>query len=189
MRRCRAIVDLLILPRRAAPWRSISWRRLTGRFRHIGEHPAAGSPRYAHELDLPGLHVWPVRRFAALGLLRRRSGGDRRLAHPAWPARHSGVGCGRPLPRMADPLAFGHAPRHSGGRGGGMPEGVPGWIVTLTRPGIRTAVGLIARGDGRAGVSLGSGSRTGRPRSGAVPRRWPLARLRPGRRRSRSIAG
>jgi toxin ParE1/3/4 len=31
--------------------------------RHIGEHPAAGSPRYGHELDLPGLRVWPVRRF------------------------------------------------------------------------------------------------------------------------------
>jgi toxin ParE1/3/4 len=34
--------------------------------RHIGEHPAAGSPRYAHELDLPGLRVWPVRRFPYL---------------------------------------------------------------------------------------------------------------------------
>jgi toxin ParE1/3/4 len=30
------------------------------------EHPAAGSPRYTHELDLPGLRVWPVRRFPYL---------------------------------------------------------------------------------------------------------------------------
>ena len=26
----------------------------------IGRHPAAGSPRYAHELDLPGLRFWLV---------------------------------------------------------------------------------------------------------------------------------
>ena len=34
--------------------------------RLIGEQPAAGSPRYAHELDLPGLRVWVVRRFPYL---------------------------------------------------------------------------------------------------------------------------
>jgi toxin ParE1/3/4 len=34
--------------------------------RHIGEHPASGSPRYAHILDLPGLRVWPIRRFPHL---------------------------------------------------------------------------------------------------------------------------
>jgi toxin ParE1/3/4 len=27
---------------------------------HIGRHPAAGSPRYAHELNLPDLRFWPV---------------------------------------------------------------------------------------------------------------------------------
>ena len=31
--------------------------------RLIGEQPAAGSPRYAHELDLPGLRVRLVRDF------------------------------------------------------------------------------------------------------------------------------
>ena len=36
--------------------------------RLIGEQPAAGSPRYAHELDLPGLRVWAVRRFPYLVL-------------------------------------------------------------------------------------------------------------------------
>jgi toxin ParE1/3/4 len=34
--------------------------------RHIGAHPASGSPRYAHLLDLPGLRVWPIRRFPYL---------------------------------------------------------------------------------------------------------------------------
>lgn len=27
---------------------------------HIGRHPATGSPRYAHELDLAGLRSWPL---------------------------------------------------------------------------------------------------------------------------------
>ncbi|MDT8437589.1 MAG: type II toxin-antitoxin system RelE/ParE family toxin [Wenzhouxiangellaceae bacterium] len=27
---------------------------------HLGCHPATGSPRYAHELDLPGLRFWPL---------------------------------------------------------------------------------------------------------------------------------
>lgn len=27
---------------------------------HIGRHPATGSPRYAHELNLPGLRAWPL---------------------------------------------------------------------------------------------------------------------------------
>jgi len=29
-------------------------------YRHIGRHPATGSPRYAHELNLPGLRSWPL---------------------------------------------------------------------------------------------------------------------------------
>ena len=29
-------------------------------YAHIGRHPAAGSPRYAHELNLPGLRFWPL---------------------------------------------------------------------------------------------------------------------------------
>lgn len=32
----------------------------------IGRHPATGSPRYAHELDLPGLCVWPLKRYPYL---------------------------------------------------------------------------------------------------------------------------
>ena len=29
----------------------------------IGRHPGTGSPRYAHELNLPGLRAWPVTRY------------------------------------------------------------------------------------------------------------------------------
>ena len=29
-------------------------------YAHIGRHPTSGSPRYAHELNLPGLRVWPL---------------------------------------------------------------------------------------------------------------------------------
>ena len=29
-------------------------------YAHISRHPATGSPRYAHELNLPGLRFWPL---------------------------------------------------------------------------------------------------------------------------------
>lgn len=29
-------------------------------YAHIGRHPATGSPRYAHELNLAGLRSWPL---------------------------------------------------------------------------------------------------------------------------------
>jgi toxin ParE1/3/4 len=35
-------------------------------FSHIGRHPCSGSPRYAHELDLPDLRSWPVARHPYL---------------------------------------------------------------------------------------------------------------------------
>ena len=34
--------------------------------RHIQRHPASGSPRYAHALDLPGLRFWSCKRFPYL---------------------------------------------------------------------------------------------------------------------------
>ncbi len=34
--------------------------------RHIELHPATGSPRYAHELDLPGLRCWPLTAYPYL---------------------------------------------------------------------------------------------------------------------------
>lgn len=33
---------------------------------HIGRHPATGSSRYAHELNLPGLRSWPLTCFPYL---------------------------------------------------------------------------------------------------------------------------
>lgn len=33
---------------------------------HISRHPATGSPRYAHELNLPGLRFWPLTRYPHL---------------------------------------------------------------------------------------------------------------------------
>lgn len=35
-------------------------------YAHIGRHPATGSPRYAHELNLPGLRSWPLTRHPYL---------------------------------------------------------------------------------------------------------------------------
>ena len=35
-------------------------------YRHIARHPASGSPRYAQEFDLPGLRVWPLKRYPYL---------------------------------------------------------------------------------------------------------------------------
>jgi toxin ParE1/3/4 len=32
-------------------------------YAHIGPHPATGSPKYAHELNLPGLRFWPLTRY------------------------------------------------------------------------------------------------------------------------------
>lgn len=35
-------------------------------YTHISRHPATGSSRYAHELDLPGLRFWPLPRYPHL---------------------------------------------------------------------------------------------------------------------------
>jgi toxin ParE1/3/4 len=35
-------------------------------YANIGRHPASGSPRYAHELNLPGLRFWPLIRYPHL---------------------------------------------------------------------------------------------------------------------------
>ena len=32
-------------------------------YTHINRHPGTGSPRYAHELNLPGLRFWPLTRY------------------------------------------------------------------------------------------------------------------------------
>ena len=35
-------------------------------YAQIACHPASGSPRYAHELNLPGLRFWPLARYPYL---------------------------------------------------------------------------------------------------------------------------
>jgi toxin ParE1/3/4 len=35
-------------------------------YAHIGRHPASGSPRLGHELNLPGLRAWPLKRYPYL---------------------------------------------------------------------------------------------------------------------------
>ena len=35
-------------------------------YNRISRHPAAGSPRYAHELNVPGLRFWPLKRYPHL---------------------------------------------------------------------------------------------------------------------------
>ncbi|MFA7242130.1 MAG: type II toxin-antitoxin system RelE/ParE family toxin [Sulfuricellaceae bacterium] len=35
-------------------------------YRHIQRQPGTGSPRYAHELNLPGLRFWGCKRFPYL---------------------------------------------------------------------------------------------------------------------------
>ena len=35
-------------------------------YTHISRQPATGSPRYAHELNLPGLRSWPLTRYPYL---------------------------------------------------------------------------------------------------------------------------
>ena len=35
-------------------------------YTHISRQSASGSPRYAHELNLPGLRFWPLTRFPYL---------------------------------------------------------------------------------------------------------------------------
>ncbi len=40
---------------------------------HIGRHPGTGSPRYAHELDLPGLRSWQLTSYPHLVFYVERS--------------------------------------------------------------------------------------------------------------------
>jgi len=35
-------------------------------YAHISRHPAIGSPRYSHELNLPGLRCWPLSHYPHL---------------------------------------------------------------------------------------------------------------------------
>ncbi len=36
---------------------------LENAYRHIARYPATGSPRYAHDLQIPELRFWPLKRY------------------------------------------------------------------------------------------------------------------------------
>jgi len=63
-------------------------------YSHISRHPATGSPRYEHEMNLPGLRAWLLTRLPPHCLLRRTNRPHRRLARAAWAARHPGLDAG-----------------------------------------------------------------------------------------------
>jgi toxin ParE1/3/4 len=42
-------------------------------YARLAVHPAIGSPRYAHELGLPGLRCWPLARFPYLVFYAERA--------------------------------------------------------------------------------------------------------------------
>ncbi len=65
---------------------------------HIARHPATGSPRYAHELNLPSLRVWPLTHYPHLVFYVEHPGhidvwrvlhGQRDI--PAWMQEPDGV--------------------------------------------------------------------------------------------------
>ena len=71
---------------------------LENAYGHIGRHPATGSPRYAHALNLPGLRSWPLTRYPCLVFYVERSDhvdvwrvlhGQRDI--PAWMQEPDGV--------------------------------------------------------------------------------------------------
>ena len=63
---------------------------LEAAYEHIRRAAATGSPRYAHELNLPGLRFWPCKRFPYLVFYVERA--DR---IEVWRVRHSS----RDIPR------------------------------------------------------------------------------------------
>lgn len=67
-------------------------------YRHIARYPSSGSTRYAHELEVPGLRSWPLKRYPYVVFFVER--GDQvdvwRILHaerdiPAW-LREPGAG-------------------------------------------------------------------------------------------------
>ena len=69
-RRQRADIDVLDIIDHClveAPHAAIGFvEALEAAYQHIGRSPATGSPRYAHELNLPGLRCWRCARYPYL---------------------------------------------------------------------------------------------------------------------------
>ncbi len=68
---------------------------------HIGRHPATGSPRYAHELNLPGLRSWPLARYPHLVFYVELQAATTltALARAPWPSVTFRLGCWVPQPQ------------------------------------------------------------------------------------------
>jgi len=47
---------------------------LEAAYSHIRRHPGTGSPRYAHELNIPGLRFWPCSRYPYLVFYMEQAG-------------------------------------------------------------------------------------------------------------------
>ena len=69
-------------------------------YAHISLHPATGSSRYSHELDLPGLRSWGVRRFPHLIFYVER---DDHV--DVWRVLHGARDISSSLQENGDPLA------------------------------------------------------------------------------------
>jgi toxin ParE1/3/4 len=63
---------------------------LDAAFAHIERHPASGSPRWGHALDLPDLRSWPLGRFPHLVFYVGARGPCRSVARAARRARYPG---------------------------------------------------------------------------------------------------
>jgi toxin ParE1/3/4 len=75
LRRTQADADIAAAidyyPAAQAPEAALRWvDALEAAYRHLQRHPATGSPRHAHELNLPGLRAWPLKRFPYLVFYR-----------------------------------------------------------------------------------------------------------------------
>ncbi|GAA4333887.1 type II toxin-antitoxin system RelE/ParE family toxin [Pigmentiphaga soli] len=75
-------------------------------YAHVGRHSATGSARYAHELDLPGLRSWKLRRYPYIVFYMER-------------AEH--VEVWRVLHGMRDVAAWLQGDVEADERGGGLP--------------------------------------------------------------------
>lgn len=72
---------------------------LEAAYQHIGRAPAAGSPRHAHELNLPGLRCWRCARYPYLVFYMEH---DHRI--DVWRVLHSSRDMPVHLQNVGEPL-------------------------------------------------------------------------------------
>lgn len=84
-------------------------------YRHLGRQPATGSPRYAHELNLPGLRAWSLTRYPYLVFYVERPVAGSLIPHKSGVVkRRRRVGAGG---AVNGTRAARVGPRCAGGRG------------------------------------------------------------------------